>query len=104
MPTIHLHLTFLGMDFHLPVNGPQNLPDDGPSLPDVQIEPLVRLLDAEGMLKLSVPAWVVNCHSLPGVRVVLPIAKPKLRSGGETPASLLLCESARGERSGVQLI
>jgi hypothetical protein len=104
MPTWHFHLTFLGFDFHLPVGDPQNAPKDGPSLPDVQSEPLVRLFDAEGLLKDSVAYGTFDGLPSPGFWSILPIAKPQPRSQGETSTRLLLCDSARGERSGVQLI
>lgn len=104
MPTCHFHLTFLGVDFHLPVGGSSDAPKDGPKLPDLQTQTVVRICDGEGLLKNSVTCGMFAGLLPPGFWSIMTIPKPQPRIEGETLARLLVCDSARGERSGVQLI
>lgn len=104
-PTWHRHVSFLGWDFHLPTSDSPNCPSPGSGDLGDQFETLVRLFDTNVVVG-SAPSvdWV-------GMGLPLVMDWPLIenegaisRFGKQTLASLPLCDTARGERSGVQLI
>ena len=105
VPTPHLHLTLFGIDFDLPARDSQNTPNDGLSVPGAQAETLVRLLAPEVVLPSAslVEGLFVSLPSLASIPTLDTGVAPS-RCGWDIHASLPLCDSARGKRSGVQLI
>lgn len=101
--TAHSHRVLFGFDACLPLGEHQDVPDG--SDVDGQQVTLARLLDSQ-IVSLSAPTMKWLFISLPSLKAFSTdsIAVPGLRSSRSELASLPLCDSARGERSGVQLI
>ena len=93
----------LGFDVCLPRGEHQDVPDGNDV--DGHRRTLARQLDSE-TVKVSGPAVKWLFASLPSLQLSSPalLAVPFVLSSQSELASLPLCDSARGERSGVQLI
>lgn len=103
-PTQHLHISFFWLDISLPLDGdrdPQQKQDTQGTLSAM----LVRLSDHEFVVASS-PAGMQLLLGFPSIATALPDAAERPRPGSreEGVSSFPLCDSARGERSGVQLI
>lgn len=104
-PARHLHLPLFGWNLHLPADNSPNLPTPGSESPGDPSELLVRLIDTEvNLVSLTTIDWLrVRFTPVVGFPAVETQGENS-QAGRETLASLPLCDSARGERSGVQLI
>ncbi len=104
-PTWHLHLSLFGWDVTWPTGDSSNGSSPGTKSCGDSGEYLVRLVDADTIL--------VSTQTLEWLTFALPcmtsgmIVEPSTivhSLHANSPESPLLCDSARGERSGVQLI
>lgn len=103
--TMHRHVILFGFELYMPASDHQDLPGPGNKLGDEALT-LVRLLETEVVLTYA-PAGGRLFDSLPlSYSCVAPCATSMARAqdGPAMLASLPLSDSARGERSGVQLI
>lgn len=101
----HCHLTFLGWDLHLPSSNSPELPSPGSKCLGDQSETLIRLIDTNIVLVLTPTfEWLEIDFSLDSPLRAAKTDSVLLQRGRMPLASLPLCDSARGQRSGVQLI
>lgn len=103
--TLHRHVSLFGLDLFMPVRDHQDLPNNGSDAGDDAAVTLVRLVETAVVLA-SAPAGERQFFSFPSLATVATGSATILRPqrGRDTICSLPLCDSARGERSGVQLI
>lgn len=103
--TWHRHVVLFGFELCLPMHGDQQHPASSGTAGDDQAVTLIRLIDtvtlaASPQMAKSV---LIGLPDLPAVSAVpLPVADSW--DGRDTGSSIPLCDSARRERSGVQLI
>jgi hypothetical protein len=102
---MHRHVMLFGFEFYMPVPDHQNLPERGSNSGDEALT-LVRLLEAEVVLTYTPAGGRLFVSLPPSFSRVAPCAASTARAqnGRTILSSLPLCDSARGERSGVQLI
>lgn len=103
--TLHRHATFFGIDFSMPLKDSQDVPHGGDDSMDDERVTFCRLVEAD-IEAGSFPAIRATCvdHSILCHASSNGIAISRRQHGREILSSLPLCDSARGERSGVQLI
>ena len=100
----HTHLLLFGFDFYLALAEHQDAPQEQTEVNDQRVT-LVRFLDSEVILSSRAPVQSLITSPLPlGTFAPAPIAGTHRETSQTLLASLPLCDSARGERSGVQLI
>lgn len=103
--TSHQHLVLFGFRFCAPAGEEQDTPRDSEEL-DRPEAVLIRMVDTDTVLVASAArSWLSAVWCLAAalrVSVDSPSA-PALRSGRDVLSSLPLCDTARGERSGVLL-
>lgn len=105
-PTLHRHVTFLGFDLTLPVPQPESDADDRDHNRADEPVTLVRVLDDPSLIprgddSSAAIAWRPACGE--GSDRLPQEPRPSFVSRG-TVLARVLCDAARGARSGVQLI